>query len=415
NTPTPTGTPRPTASPTVTPTANPLDKYEPDDLNPPSLGVADVQKRTFYPANDVDWAVFSVTAGHIYTVKSQNAGSRVLVKLEVDLNGRKFTGEGSGRDNIISFDAPVSGVALLKISNGDSSGYSPPGNDYEITLTEIVPTATITRTPAPTRTSTPTETGTPTDTSTPTPSSTSTSTITPSPTISPTPTLGKDYYESNDTFLSAYGPLQPDVEYKAYIWNCSVSSQDLDYYWFNVTVLGVPFDVYLWNVPDFTDYDLYLYDPSQNELARSTNVNADEHISWTPNITGTYYALVFTPNQTCTRGKTYSLAIRYLLSSPTPTVTPTSTSTPTPLMVPRPDTPTITPGGTPPTVTQTRTPTPSRTVTTSPTLTATGTATVTNTSTTTATGTATATNTSTATATGTTTSGGGPPTGSSAP
>ncbi|MSP12692.1 MAG: pentapeptide repeat-containing protein [Chloroflexi bacterium] len=413
NTPTATGTPRLTATVTITPTPNPLDKYEPDDLNPPSLGVAEIQKRTFYPANDVDWAVFSVIAGHIYTVKSQNGGSRVLVKLEVDLNGRKFTGEGSGRDNVLVFEAPVSGVALLKITNGDTSGYSPPGNDYEITMTEIIPTATITRTPVPTTTSTATQTNTPTETSTPTSSSTSTSTITPTPTTSPTPTLGKDYYEPNNTFLSAYGPLQPDVEYKAFLWNCSVSSQDLDYYWFNVTIPGVPFDVYLWNIPNYTDYDLYLYGPSQNELARSTNVNADERISWTPAVTGTYYALIFTPNQTCTQSHPYSLAVKYLISSPTPTVTPTSTATPTPLIVPRPDTPTVTPGGTPPTVTQTRTPTPSRTVTTTgsptPSNTSTSTATVT------ATSTSTSTSTSTATATGTTSSGGGPPTGSSLP
>jgi len=372
-TPTAVLTDTPTETSTAEPTPTPLlfDAYEPDDVDPPPIAPGELQLHTFYPEGDVDWVVFSVTQDRVYTLRTGDFGTRVDTRIRVEIGGLVFEDDPLARDpSEVTFQAPSDGLAIAKIVNGNPFGYEPPDNTYQLMLLEVLPTptATATFTPQPTGTGTPTRTITPTRT--------------PSPTRSPTPTQGKDTYEPNSNFNLAYGPLTSETVYWSYIW----SSTDDDYFRFNLETPG-RIDVELANIPVGSDYDLFLYDPSRREAGRAEGVGDKETISYTAAVTGTYYILIFTPNNTYSREEAYSLRVVYVQPTPTPTNTATPTATFTPVRIPRPPTPTSTPAETDtptptstPSETDTPTPTLSPTVTDTPVPTATPTDTVTATS-----------------------------------
>lgn len=117
-------------------------------------------------------------------------------------------------------------------------------------------------------------TATPTQTSTPTPTVTATA--------SPTPF---DTYEPNDTFDLAT-QMTMDTARVSYISH----PYDRDFYQFTVTG---PQTIYLSmsNLPD--DYDLYLYNPSRQEIDASFNGGqTTEYITRTVTAPGVYFALV---------------------------------------------------------------------------------------------------------------------------
>jgi hypothetical protein len=104
-----------------------------------------------------------------------------------------------------------------------------------------------------------------------------------------------DRYEPNDTPSQAWGPLEPERVYEAYIWN--ETDQD-DYYHFTpATAAGV--QVTLTNIPGDRDYDLYVYyyDPVDGRYVQQGGSNepgsSDERVAFTPVPSRPYYVRVY--------------------------------------------------------------------------------------------------------------------------
>ncbi len=107
------------------------------------------------------------------------------------------------------------------------------------------------------------------------------------PTPKPSPTPCTDDYEPNNSFSAAYGPLTSGNSYNGKI--CSAS--DVDY--FKITVDSNGTISLTLVVPSNRDYDLYLYDALQNEVAHSQETTGvAEEISYDTSTTGTYYIKV---------------------------------------------------------------------------------------------------------------------------
>ncbi|HID85869.1 MAG TPA: hypothetical protein EYP55_00625 [Anaerolineae bacterium] len=314
---TPTATLTPTAA-IMTPTPA-LDVYEPDsEESPVPIGPGEVQARTFYPEGDEDWVTFFVVKGRLYRITTFELGRRVDTRIQVRVGDQVFEDDPTLRDpSEILFRAPYDGKVIARITNTDGRGFAPPGNTYRLAMEEVQPTPTPTNTPTPSATPTITPTRTPT------------------PTRTLTPTPGKDTFEDNNSFSRAYGPLEDDEGYYSYIW----STTDRDYYWFEIGALD-KITVKLSQIPVGTDYDLFLYDANQKELARSEDTDDDEKITYYPSVVGKYYVLVRSQNNTYSRAKRYKLKVSFTPPAPTPTPTATGTATPTP-------TNTLTPTATP--------------------------------------------------------------------
>lgn len=65
-------------------------------------------------------------------------------------------------------------------------------------------------------------------------------------------------------------------------------SGDYIEYNINVDTLDYPIAVNLIMLDDYTDYDLYLYDPSGNQVAKSIDTKRQEDLSYFPTVTGQY-------------------------------------------------------------------------------------------------------------------------------
>ncbi len=168
-----------------------------------------------------------------------------------------------------------------------------------------------------------------TTSSEPTPTPTPTPSPSPSPSPSPTPTCTDDY-EPNDSFSTAYGPLTSGNSYNGKI--CSAS--DVDY--FKITADSTVTISLTLEVPSDSDYDLYLYDALQDEVAHSQqDRGVTEEIQHDTSTTGTYYIEVigfddnnYDENQTYTLSGTWTsfetpIPTLTLVGTPPPTVTPT--------------------------------------------------------------------------------------------
>ena len=148
-------------------------------------------------------------------------------------------------------------------------------------------------------TATPTVTPTPTDTPTPTPTATSTPSPEPAGTQVYLPIGLAEYsaacarYEPNASIYDAHGPLVSGQAYFAYI--CPGDENDY-YYYFDISTHN-PITMDLTGIPDGADYDLFLYDrlaPGDEYIAYSREGgNTDEHIDYTPVVTGRYYTRVW--------------------------------------------------------------------------------------------------------------------------
>lgn len=111
-----------------------------------------------------------------------------------------------------------------------------------------------------------------------------------------------DPYEPNDNFESAYGPLTSGTNYEGKI--CSTTDKDF----FKITV-DKPGTIHIqMTVPKDKDYDLYLYDSAESEIASSRNdPGIKESIEYNVSETGTYYILVIGYADNYDETKTYTL------------------------------------------------------------------------------------------------------------
>ena len=136
-----------------------------------------------------------------------------------------------------------------------------------------------------------------------------------------TTTVCTDSYESNDSFGAAYGPITSGSSYNGKI--CSAS--DVDY--FKITVARAGLISFTLSVPSDKDYDLYLYNSSQSELAYSSQgAGATDSIIYFASTTGTYYIKVFGYGGDYDENQTYTLSGTWLSTASPPTVTTGSAS-----------------------------------------------------------------------------------------
>lgn len=120
------------------------------------------------------------------------------------------------------------------------------------------------------------------------------------PSTGTTPT---DNYEPNETLAQAY-TIDNGVDYDSYVF----SSGDVDYYKLTATDSG-SINASLSNLP--LDYDLYLYNSSGTELAKSTNGSTTtESISYAVSA-GTYYLKVIGYNNVYSQSTKYKLNATY--------------------------------------------------------------------------------------------------------
>ncbi len=309
---TPTPTPKPTSTPhrIPTPTPSPLrpstpsptrppcgDKYEPDDVVGQEnwIALGETQTHSFCPDDDIDLVKFPVKARHWYHVWTHDLAMGVDTMISVGLeptiaifcdppNCANDDVAPTDLSSSIIFQAAADGTALVTIDNRYQHG---PDKTYQITVEEVPPPPT------------------------------------PTPTVTPTPTPGKDVFEPNDDFSTAWS-IDSGESYRAYIW----SPTDKDYYRIDIYALN-EIKIKLSDIPDGTDYDLHLYNHDHVEVARSEGTGDEEEIHYTPEVIGDYYILVSSPNGTFSQTKAYKLKAEFGVG-PTPTPTPTSTMTPTP-------------------------------------------------------------------------------------
>lgn len=114
-----------------------------------------------------------------------------------------------------------------------------------------------------------------------------------------------DAYEDNNTYATAWGPLESGETYKAYCW----SQGDRDCYYFALSG-DATVHVYLETVCDTCDYDLYLVNEEEEILFGSEQGRGfDESLSGqlTP---GTYYVVVH-PYQGYSQEEPYRLTVVY--------------------------------------------------------------------------------------------------------
>jgi S1-C subfamily serine protease len=93
-------------------------------------------------------------------------------------------------------------------------------------------------------------------------------------------------YEPNDALAIAYGPLDSETPYSAYLHH-----YDTDVYRIEVGTLA-PIEIDLSDIPDDTDYDLGLLDVDGWLLAASEGETSSERIIYSPEFTGTHYIVV---------------------------------------------------------------------------------------------------------------------------
>lgn len=151
NTPIPTDTSTPTPIPTntATPTFDLRDEYEPDDYAPKAISVGETQAHTFYPDGDVDKVKFLASAGRSYRVFTSGLVPDVDTFLVVTVGGTYYVNDNRqlgdlSSELVFQVGAGQDAEAVVEVSNKGRYG---PGQRYQITVEEIVPTPTLIPTP----------------------------------------------------------------------------------------------------------------------------------------------------------------------------------------------------------------------------------------------------------------------------
>ena len=133
----PTPTPEPTA--TVAPVPVCVDQYEPDDSVARPVAIAEIYWHTFCPDLDVDRAVFTAWAGHVYRVRTislaPGVDTRLRVRIGPDIltNDDRAPGDLSSEVQVfnpLGADIPV----FVRVSNGGSFGL---GRVYGIVVEDL--------------------------------------------------------------------------------------------------------------------------------------------------------------------------------------------------------------------------------------------------------------------------------------
>jgi Tfp pilus assembly protein PilN len=136
--------------PTLTPTTDLRDPYEPDQQDPPTLAVNDVQRRNFYPDGDVDYVRIPYKAGRTYQLRTYNLAPGVDTVLEMTVEGIVYRNEDIAVDDVSSrivFTPLYDGETIATVRNRGRYG---PNQTYDITLTLLPPAPTATPTATPT-------------------------------------------------------------------------------------------------------------------------------------------------------------------------------------------------------------------------------------------------------------------------
>jgi len=285
-TPTPTSSPTPTITPTATPD-NCGDVYEPnnDALHAQTFPIGADVNGFVCQSSDEDWFQFTAAANKVITVDLINLAN------PDDFTLTLFKPNG---DPVNVFPTPITnGWRIVHTSTK--------AGDYRIQIRETIILANAaprpnsiltgsytmrttlgnaaTATPTHTPTQQPTSTPRPTATATARPTATPHTTATPPPTV--TPVVCHDAYEPNET-LSAAKAIPANTAIQAYI----CSETDDDWFKFNVASDQI-ITIDLTSLP--ADYDLYLYDPSGQQIGKSEKSGQlSEQILHTTTMRGSY-------------------------------------------------------------------------------------------------------------------------------
>ncbi len=109
----------------------------------------------------------------------------------------------------------------------------------------------------------------------------------PAPTPTSVPWICSE--PANNNRGGACGPMMSNVVYLEYI---SSAGDSLDWFYFDMATWHTV-EVWLTNIPQACDYDLYLRASNGDHITSSANNgNADEHIMWGPVPGGRYYLVV---------------------------------------------------------------------------------------------------------------------------
>lgn len=115
--------------------------------------------------------------------------------------------------------------------------------------------------------------------------------------------------------FEAYGPLVPAQMYEAYV----SAKDDIDFFYLEIDSPQTV-DILLSEIPDGTDYDLYLVTHEEDILASSSNSGeVDERIEYTTSSVGVFYVLVL-PFHNFSEVKPYVLQVE-MSPAPTPSGT----------------------------------------------------------------------------------------------
>jgi hypothetical protein len=184
---------------------------------------------------------------------------------------------------------PKSGTYYYHVRSENEIGHSPWSNIVSVTLPFPLYIPMLRKDPSPTPTPTATKTPTvPTVTNTPTPTNTPTHT----PTYTPTPCLTMEDEDSYPNNLRSEAANNPSVCENVWLTGALPNDDPQDYHKIEVSNSGT-LKVDLSNIPQGTDYDLYLYDSNNPvPIAESTQTNDSECIQYDV-LPGFYYLRVF--------------------------------------------------------------------------------------------------------------------------
>jgi len=119
---------------------------------------------------------------------------------------------------------------------------------------------------------------------------------------------GADLHEPNNAIPFAYGPLSSGTSLTS---NMAQVSDQEDFFYFRAQAGGTV-QITLKDIPEDTNYDLYLYANDKSMLASSTNVgNADEMVSVGSVPAGTYYIRIHQERSSLPTSESYVLLVSY--------------------------------------------------------------------------------------------------------
>lgn len=265
--------------------------YEDGTANPISGATVKVQKQVGQAWEDLAQGPTAADGIFIFTVPGEQGTYRLV---EIDPPGYHSTGAVAGSGGQV-LDANT--ILFANIGPGSYDG----NIFYDSRAT---PTSTATATP----------TSTPTSTATNTPTRTNTPTVTPERRLrAALPVVFKTVNtcpeSRNEARFGACGPVMSNVTYYG---TMESPTDNWDWYYFDKATTHTV-EAWLTDIPVGCDYDLYLYDASNQMVGFSGGIGlVDEHILTQPLPAGRYYLGVFrVPDYGWDAGNPYALRVVY--------------------------------------------------------------------------------------------------------